>query len=281
MPELPEVETITCKLKAHIVGKRVTNLSVLHPKSMKGDFRQLIGKQIIGISRKAKIIRLHFPEQINILIHLKMTGQLIYTDLQTHIGGGHPTADWVSELPSKHTRIMVQLSDDATLFFNDQRLFGWWKVMDDGQVEVEYKKLGLDIIDPSFTAMKLYDAFQKTARPVKVVLMDGGIVSGVGNIYACDALNLAQIDPWRPAKSLSEQEAECLYEAALTVIWRGIELGGATIDHYRNIEGFAGQYQNVVLVYSREGLPCYNCGVSLAKVKLAGRGTYYCPGCQV
>ncbi|MBP9820444.1 bifunctional DNA-formamidopyrimidine glycosylase/DNA-(apurinic or apyrimidinic site) lyase, partial [Candidatus Woesebacteria bacterium] len=275
MPELPEVETIACKLKAHIVGKRVTNLSVLHPKSMKGDFRQLIGKQIIGISRKAKIIRLHFPEQINILIHLKMTGQLIYTDSETHIGGGHPTADWVSELPSKHTRIMVHLSDDdATLFFNDQRLFGWWKVMDDSQVEVEFEKLGLDIIDPLFTAKKLYDAFQKTARPVKVVLMDGAKVSGVGNIYACDALNLAQIDPWRPARSLSEQEAECLYDAARTVIWRGIELGGATIDHYRNIEGFAGQYQNAVLVYSREGLPCYNCGVSLAKVKLAGRGTY-------
>lgn len=280
MPELPEVETIVRKLSEHLPGKIIQSVSVQHPKSFLGSIELIKGKQVLGVSRRAKILRIHLPSETNILIHLKMTGQLIYTDATTRIGGGHPTADWVSELPSKHTRITAELSESSMLFFNDQRLFGWWKVLTDTQVAAEFAKLGLDIIDPSFSAEQLFTVFQRTAQPVKVALMDGSRVSGVGNIYACDALNLARINPWRPAKTLSRVESDRLYEAAKTVIYRGIELGGATIDDYRDVAGFAGQYQEKVLAYGREGSPCYNCGTPILKKKLAGRGTYFCPECQ-
>ncbi len=280
MPELPEVETIIRKLHQHIVGKTIAKVQLLHPKSLHGEANTLQGKVIQDVSRRAKIIRVQLPRELNILIHLKMTGQLIYTDPTTRIGGGHPTDDWVDALPSSHTRIIAHLDDAATLYFNDQRLFGWWKIMDDAQVEVEFARLGLDIIDPRLSAQDLFTAFQRTAMPVKVALMDTRFVSGVGNIYACDALNLARINPWRPAKSLTKTEASRLFDAAQSVIRLGIELGGATIHDYRDVDGFAGRYQDEVLAYGREGSPCFNCGAKLVKKKLAGRGTYFCQVCQ-
>ena len=130
------------------------------------------------------------------------------------------------------------------------------------------------------TAQDLYKKWQKRNVPIKVVLMDNSIAAGVGNIYANDALHLAQINPFRLASSLTEEEAEKVYQAAVTVIKKGIELGGATIDDYRHIDGFAGQYQNVVRTYGREGAPCKVCGTLIIRKKQAGRSTFYCPNCQ-
>ncbi len=281
MPELPEVETIAHKLATHVVGKTIEHILVHHSKSFQGDTALLINQPIVSISRRAKIICIQFPNALNLLIHLKMTGQLIYTDSNTRLGGGHPTADWVSALPSSHTRIEMTFSDNAKLFFNDMRLFGWWKVLTDDQVQLELARLAPDIIDPTLTSTYLHDRFLKTSMPIKGALMDTRFVSGVGNIYACDALNLARINPWRIARSLQTIETEALFVAAKTVIERGIQLGGATIDAYRNVEGFSGQYQDVVLVYGREGKPCYNCGALIQKAKILGRGTYFCAQCQV
>lgn len=280
MPELPEVETIKIKLKKLVIGKTIEQISVLRSKSFQGDTTFVEQSKVIDLTRRAKLIRFHLSNGYNFLVHLKMTGQLIFTDGDKRVGGGHPTADWVNSLPSKHTRIIFDLSDGAKLFFNDMRVFGWVKVMTNQEIEDEYKKYGKDIIDVSFTAKNLYDHFQRRSITVKQAIMMNSIVAGVGNIYACDALNLAKIDPKRKANSLDENEVLELLKASRAVIQRGIEMGGATIDDYVDVDGFSGKYQDVILAYGRVDQPCYNCGDKIVKTKIGGRGTYYCKTCQ-
>jgi formamidopyrimidine-DNA glycosylase len=281
MPELPEVETIVRKLARYLKGKKIHKITVFRDKSFQDDPLTVEGATIVDVVRRAKLIKFVLDSQLNLLSHLKMTGQFIYTDPDSRVGGGHPTADWVQSLPSSHTRVMFELSDSSKLFFNDQRVFGWIKTVDTAQEELEFSRYAPDVISPLVTPTYFYEKLQRTSRPIKVVIMDNTIVSGVGNIYACDALNLAKINPTRQAKSLGEDESTRLLSAAQTVILKGIETGGATIDNYRDVEGFSGQYQDVVRVYGREGLPCQNCGGEIQKVKIAGRGTYWCPKCQL
>lgn len=282
MPELPEVETIARKLKQVLPGKTVAQITPLHPKSFIGDPSALVNQPILDVSRRAKIIRLHFPQGVNILIHLKMTGQLILVDGQARIGGGHPTADWVSDLPSKHTRVELEFADGARLFFNDQRLFGWLKLQTDQEVHESFAVLAPDITDPAISDEYFQTKIKNRSQAVKQLIMDNAIVAGVGNIYACDALNLAQIHPQRPGKSLTVMEAKRLLAAMQEVIERGVELGGTTFDgKYVDIDGMAGSYQSVVRVYGREGQACFHCGGTIVKSKLGGRGTYFCATCQM
>ncbi len=287
MPELPEVETIVARLRGLVADKQILEAQVWHPKSFQGDFTELTGARITELQRRGKMIRARLSPtasgrtDLNLLIHLKMTGQLIYVDQEIRAGGGHPTADWVHDLPSKHTRVAIKFANGATLFFNDQRVFGWIRLLSDAEVNQAYAKLAPDIIDPSLTADSLLVHTQRRGIPIKQLVMDNSMVAGVGNIYACDALNLAQLSPWRPARSLSPTDAQTLLNAMQTVIQRGIELKGATIDNFSHVDGFAGGYQQEARVYGREGQECYNCGSLISKQKLAGRGTYFCATCQV
>ncbi len=295
MPELPEVETIARRLREVVVGKTITKVAVLREKSFLGSPTSLEGATITGISRRSKIIQFEFDRPEKMLVHLKMTGQLIYQDQNIRLGGGHPTADWVNELPSKYTRVILDLAgttssknvqptvttaSTAKLFFNDLRVFGWLKVMTDAEVEREFSLLGPDIIDPAVSAAYLFEKLHTRGIPIKQALMDNSVVAGVGNIYANDALHLAGIDPFRPAKSLSFAEVAKVYQATLHVVRTGIELGGATMHDYRHVDGFAGQYQTVVRTYGREGEPCLICGTPLLRKKQAGRSTFYCTICQ-
>jgi len=288
MPELPEVETIVRKLQQVLPGKKILGVTQLHAKTWQGENpAAVIGWEITAVSRRAKIIRIHLasPESeagLNLLIHLKMTGQIIYLDDHQKLGGGHPTADWVNQLPSKHTRVVIELSHKAKLYFNDQRLFGWIKAVTDQDVEVAFTVIGPDIVDSTITPEYLYLRFQKRTQAIKQVIMDSSLVAGVGNIYACDALNLAHIHPNRPAKSLSSGDVEKLVSAMKEVIFQGIELGGTTFDgKYVDIDGMAGKYQSVVRVYGRAGKKCLFCEGEIIKTKLGGRGTYFCASCQV
>jgi formamidopyrimidine-DNA glycosylase len=299
MPELPEVETIVRRLREVVVGKKVNKIHVLRSKSFVGLPETLEGARITDITRRSKIIQFSFDRSEKLLIHLKMTGQLIYHDKNLRLGGGHPTADWVSELPSKHTRVVLDLGvgartasvpasakvhgspeNTARLFFNDLRVFGWLKIMDEAALAEEFSCLGPDIIDAQVTPTYFWEKFQKRAVPIKQLLMDNAVAAGIGNIYANDALHLAQISPFRAANSLSFAETERLYQAALSVIRSGIELGGATIDAYRHVDGFAGKYQTVVRTYGREGQPCLVCSTPIIRQKQGGRSTFYCPVCQ-
>ena len=286
MPELPEVETIAQRLHDVLSKKKITKVTVYKQKSFQGSSKLLINQPIVAVSRRAKLIRFHLPGEINLLAHLKMTGQFIFVDhVGLRVGGGHPSADWIQELPSKHTRVAFELQDfegkTHLLFFNDMRIFGWIKVATETEVLEEYKKYGPDIHTEAANLKYFSEKLAKTSRKIKQVIMDNSVVSGVGNIYACDGLNLAKINPERPANSLTEVEVIRLLDSLKQVINLGIELGGATIDKYRNVDGFSGKYQEQVRVYGLEGKQCKNCGGTIKKIKLGGRGTYFCPICQV
>lgn len=281
MPELPEVETIARRLREVIVDKRIKDVTVWREKSWQGEVTEVLGQKILSISRRAKVLQLHLENGLSLLVHLKMTGQLIYVDGTTRIGGGHPTADWVNDLPSKHTRVTIEFFEGGKLFFNDLRVFGWLKVATSEVVKKEFAAYAPDVIDAAVTAGYLEKMFSNRSVPIKLAIMDNKIIAGVGNIYANDALHLAKINPARPSSSLSKKEIATLYDALIVVISKGIELGGATIDDYRTVDGLAGGYQYVVRVYQREGKPCLECGGIIQRTKQGGRSTFYCQNCQV
>jgi len=282
MPELPEVETIVRKLCCVLPGKTITQLTQLHAKTFHGSTTLMVGLRIQDVRRRAKIIRICLENHQNLLIHLKMTGQLIYLDHEKRIGGGHPTPDWINKLPSKHTRVFFTFDDASQLFFNDQRLFGWIKLVDDETVAETFAALAPDVTDEIFTIEYLQPKIKNRSQNIKQISMDNTIMCGLGNIYVCDTLNLARLHPLRLAKSLTPAEVAAFVTAAKTILMKGIELGGTTFDDaYVDIDGLAGHYQSVVRVYGRDGKPCLNCQTPIQKMKLGGRGTYYCPHCQV
>jgi formamidopyrimidine-DNA glycosylase len=273
VPELPEVETVVRQVGVVLPGKVI--------KEFQGGDMDVVGKRIGQVSRKQKIIVMELETSEVVLVHLKMTGQLIFMgNNHERLVGGHPTADWVGELPSKHTRVVITFSDGSKLFFNDQRKFGWMRLVDSGQWSVIREKMPPDVVDEGFTVEYLTKVLSRSGRAVKLVILDQDKIGGMGNIYANDALNMANINPKNPANQLKTDAVKRLYAAMKTVIEKGIELGGASYSHFVGIEGVGGQYQNHFLVYGREGEKCRQCGGEIKKLILGGRGTYYCSGCQ-
>jgi formamidopyrimidine-DNA glycosylase len=280
MPELPEVETIVRRLKKVLLDNTISKVDILRNKSFQGDPDTIIGKKIVEISRKAKISIIQFENGMSMIIHLKMTGQLIFqSDDGQRLGGGHPSDDWVNALPTSHTRVILKLSN-GTLFFNDMRVFGWIKILKSDEVMSAFGGYAPDIIDSAVSPDYFKQVFRKKSQAIKQVLMDNAVVAGVGNIYANDALHMAKLSPFRPANSLTNEELQRLYDSVIFVINKGIELGGATIDNYRTVDGLAGGYQDIVRVYLREGQPCLVCSSAILRTKQGGRSTFYCAVCQ-
>lgn len=281
MPELPEVETIRRQLNEALMGKKINKVEVLREKSFGGDPKIMAGWQVESVGRRAKLLEIYFKREEEMLIaHLKMTGQLVFVDGEKRVVGGHPTADWVKELPSKHTRIIVNFSDGSTLFFNDMRVFGWLKLVNRQKYEKEMRKTVPDVTDKEFTGMYLKSVLNKPGKAVKLVLLDQEKIGGIGNIYANDALYLAKVMPNRKASSLSDKEIKILLVAIKEVINRGIKYGGASAANYVDTKGLGGTYQEHFLVYKKDGQTCKECGGKIMKMKIGGRGTFYCPKCQ-
>jgi formamidopyrimidine-DNA glycosylase len=258
MPELPEVETIKLQLEKLIVGKKILGID-------DGSLKEAIGAKITKIARRAKLIQIFLDNGKILVIHLKLTGRLLVREKSD------PKDDW--------QRITISLAGGSELRFADLRKFGWLKLMAD---ESELKKI-LGEFGPEATEINLKE-FEKilagSRRPVKVVLMDQKKISGIGNIYANDALNLARIDPRTSARELSSQAAGRLHGAILKVLRLGIKYGGASDQFYLDAKGKKGHYQEHFLVYNRQGERCFNCGSPIKKFFLAGRGTYFCEKCQ-
>lgn len=289
MPELPEVETIARQLDEVLPGRTIKTVEVLREKSFSGEAYQLIGKSVDRISRKAKNIVIELQvtgdmrQALIILIHLKMTGQLIFQDRGKRVFGGHPTPDWVNQLPSKHTRVIIGFTDGSRLYFNDMRVFGWVRIMKmiDFRSQI-LERLPPDVVDPEFTLEYLTKVLKSSSRAVKLVLLDQSKLGGLGNIYVNDALYLAHTKPTRISRSLGRKAIGEIHKACIKVIKRGIETGGASQSTYKHINGLGGKYQEEFLVYKREGERCGldGCRGIIEKVKLGGRGTYFCPICQ-
>lgn len=298
MPELPEVETIVRQLQRVLLGKVIEKVEVRGEKFFEGSPTSLKLCGVKKVGRKQKIIAITLSPSSHrwvslkkgeskekvLLVHLKMTGQLIYEprikNQELKVVGGHPTADWVSDLPSKHTRVIISFTDGSKLFFNDQRKFGWMRLMTNDKWQMTKKLMPPDVVDEEFTIEYLTRVLSKSGRAVKLVILDQAKIGGMGNIYACDALYLAKIHPEMPANQLKLPAVKQLYRAMKRVIDKGIEMGGASMSHYVGIEGFGGHYQDHFLVYNKAGEKCGKCGTMIEKMKLGGRGTYWCSKCQ-
>jgi len=256
MPELPEVETIRRQLEKVLVGQKI--------KGLQGQSLKVEGRKIVGVKRKAKMLIIELSGGLSLLVHLKMTGQLIYNGQ-----------------PNKYTRVVFEL-DKGRLYFNDLRRFGWIKLEKTTAVKTMMAKLPPDVIDKEFSPKYLEKILASSGRAVKLVLMDQAKLGGVGNIYANESLYCAKINPKMPANQCYGMQVRNLHRCLVKVIKAGIKYGGSTAsdDNYADAFGEKGKYQQHFLVYEQEGKKCRRCGQTINKIKLGGRGTYFCPNCQ-
>ena len=277
MPELPEVETIKRGLKDCILHQKITKIETLCAKSFIG--KSVTGK-IVALRRYGKALIIDLDNNQSLMIHLRMTGQLIF-DGKTRFAAGHPSENFVAKLPNKQTRVIIYL-ENGTLYFNDQRKFGFIKVIPTKEVEQDdfIKKLAKE--PWQMNATELYDQFQKHKNSIiKATILDQTIICGLGNIYADESLFLAQIHPTRRTGSLTKAEAAKLLDAACKVMQKSIDSGGSTMATYVKPDGTRGDYlEKFANVFRREGEPCPVCGTKIIKTKVAGRGTHLCPHCQ-
>lgn len=288
MPELPEVESIKLQLQKYIVGHTIVGVEIKNPRLWTGDVSSIENAKIYDVRRFAKVLSIDLDNGYSIVIHIKLTGQLLYRGpklqdpplLSKKVLGG---------IPGPHTHVIFHLDNDGTLFYNDVRRFGWLKVVKSSELQtIDFvKKLGPEPFGKPNGKPELltYEMFQKmlskTARPIKVLLMDQAKMGGVGNIYANDALWLAKINPKRQAKDLSESEMHALFDAIHYVLQEGMKYGGSSELAYVTPDGTEGEYQRHTLAYGKEGTLCDRCKKGIfEKYFLAGRGTYECPVCQ-
>lgn len=287
MPELPEVETIKRGLTKKIIGLKIQKIEVLNPKSFQGNSNLLRGQQILNIWRKAKILGVDLTGEISLLFHLKMSGQIILQgetkSLKDTVIGGHPTKDMLEDMPNKSTRVIFELSDHSKIFFNDQRKFGWIKIMNirDLANDLFLKRLGPEPFEKEFTPQILKENLIKHKNWfVKVALLDQTKVSGIGNIYACEALFNAKINPQKRISELTDDDFTRLHKGIIDTLNLSLAKGGSSKLHYFNEAGEKGYFLDFAFVYDRKDQPCKICQTPISKITLGGRGTYFCPICQ-
>ena len=292
MPELPEVETIRLGLKKAIVGKTIAGVEIRVTKLFHGNKDEIINKKIVDVNRRAKQIIIDVEGDNDLLIHLKMTGQLIFhgKDFKANSSkltansfqaGGHPSKDWFDNLPNTTTHIIFDFSDGSKLFFNDMRKFGWIKIFNSKELKGKLSdELGIEPFDKEFTSARLAEIIKSKPRwNIKKVLTDQTLISGIGNIYADEALFWAKILPTRLAKVITDDEILKLQSSIIKALEIGLKYGGSSENTYVKIDGSRGKAQEHFQVYSREGKQC-SCGGKVKKIRLNGRGTHFCPACQ-
>ncbi|MFZ2258025.1 MAG: DNA-formamidopyrimidine glycosylase [Clostridiaceae bacterium] len=275
MPELPEIETIVAGLNRLVIGKIIDDITWDWAKAFPNDpavVDATIGRSIVKASRMGKAILIDLDNTTTILIHLKMTGQLVFQE-----------ADQEGPFPDKTTRVTLDFTDGSLLFFNDQRKFGWVKILTSTELANNefLQKLGPDPLSKTFTqALFTQRMSRRKDTSVKAALLDQTVVAGLGNIYCDEALFLAGIMPDRKVRTLSDQDYRKLHRAIRKVLKRSVELGGSTRRNYLNVEGIRGHYLDEAFVYGRTGEPCRVCAQPILKIRVAGRGTHFCKHCQ-
>ncbi|MEW5805592.1 MAG: bifunctional DNA-formamidopyrimidine glycosylase/DNA-(apurinic or apyrimidinic site) lyase, partial [Patescibacteria group bacterium] len=273
MPELPEVETIKQQLEKAILNKKISGVEIFSKKQFPDNPKLVIGEKIIDVQRRAKVIILKLTNYKNLLIHLKLSGQLIWIKnaAKTKTIKLKRTIPTIGEqLPSKSTRVILQIGK-GKLFFNELRKFGWIKVFTDKELEKELSKYGVEPFDKEFTSDYLEKLFKATKRAVKIALLDQEKIAGIGNIYANEALFLSKIHPQTPANGLKKPQIEQLRQNIIKVLKLGLKYGGTSDEYYLQPDTSLGTYQNHFLVYSRDGQKCLNCQTKIKRIKLGGR----------
>jgi len=275
MPELPEVETIRMQLEKYILGARIKKLEIRN-KKYNLDPKHIIGQKIIGIRRFAKQLSIDLYNNYSIMIHVKMTGQLIYRGPKLKIN--NLSKKVIGGLDGKHTHVVFHL-DNGDLYYNDVRQFGWIKIVNSEKI-LSDKHAPEPLKD--LTLEYFSSLLSKSKRNIKVLLMDQSKIGGIGNIYANDALWLAKINPKRSSNLLNNQETKLLFDSIEKVLKSGLKFGGSSESSFVTPDGKEGEYQNHTLVYGHQGELCKYCKkTKFEKFFLGGRGTYWCKLCQI
>jgi DNA-formamidopyrimidine glycosylase len=289
MPELPEVETVRRGLAELLPGRVVARVTAFDsPKSFPNapaDVEQfLYGARVTAVRRRAKVLMIDLDTQYSLVIHLKMTGQLIFRGVQS-FAGGHPNDSLIGELPDRSTRVQVDFVDGSRLFFNDQRKFGWVKLLPTDEVKnlPFMQKVGPEPLDPQTRAEDFIQRIRRRQNSmIKPAFLDQAVIAGVGNIYADEALWAAQIHPQTRVKNVSDQQLNTLFNELRQILQLSIDQGGSTDKNYVDAEGRKGNYLTFAHVFRREGQACHrHPDQEIIKLKVGGRGTHVCPVCQV
>lgn len=288
MPELPEVETVRIGLNTFLPGKEVATVDHDWPKSFPNSPADvatfLIGATITAVERRAKVLLIRLSTKYSLVIHLKMTGQLVYRGDHERFGAGHPNDSLVHDLPDKTTHVQLNFTDGSKLFFNDQRKFGWVRLLPTAEVPYLdfFQKVGPEPLADDFTVEQFIARLQRRKKSnIKAVLLDQTIIAGIGNIYADEGLWAAKIHPETRVQDVPETALRILFTELQAVLRLSIEKGGSTDRNYVNAEGKKGSYMSFAKVFRQEGKPCPRCGTVIVKTRVAGRGTHICPYCQV
>ncbi|MBA1434571.1 bifunctional DNA-formamidopyrimidine glycosylase/DNA-(apurinic or apyrimidinic site) lyase [Bombilactobacillus bombi] len=273
MPELPEVETVRRGLNKLIKNRKIIAIDIRYDKIIIGspnDFKkQLIGATIVEVSRRAKYLLFHFDNDLTMISHLRMEGKYQVRN---------QLADF-----DKHAHVIFYLDDGSYLGYRDVRKFGKMQIVARNQ-EMQVKSiaaLGPEPLTAQYTLESLENGFKKRKKSIKATLLDQHVVSGLGNIYVDEVLWRAKIHPEEPANKVTELQIKALYPIINDEIKQAIAAGGTTVRSYVDATGHTGNFQLQLHVYDQEGQPCERCGTIIEKIKVAGRGTHYCPHCQV
>jgi len=296
MPELPEVESLVQSLRPFVLGQKITRIEVRWPKlvSGRGNVRKaskqktvefitsLEGERIGTIGRRAKNLLFHLESGKVLLVHLKMTGQLVWRGAEGKASGGHPIELSEGPLPHQHTHVIFTLGN-GTLYYNDTRKFGYLLYFSDQETlerTEHFKGVGVEPLGPEFTLNYFQDALQNRSGNVKTVLLNQAVVVGLGNIYADEACFAAAIRPTRKASSLNAHEVKKLHAVIPPMLRRAVTLGGSSIANYLLADGSRGNYAREHKVYGRGGEPCAQCNRPLTRCRIQSRTTVYCNYCQ-
>ena len=275
MPELPEVEVVRLGLETHVVGRTITAVDVLHPRPVRrhaagpDDFAaRLTGRRVEEARRRGKYLWLPLDNGDALLAHLGMSGQLLVQP--------------ATALPERHLRVRLSLDGPYELRFVDQRMFGGLAISTGGaELPPEIAHIARDPMDPEFDDDAFVARLRKRTSGVKRLLLDQTLVSGVGNIYADEALWLARLHGDRPGDRLRRSDATALLAAVRTVMAAALAQGGTSFDAlYVNVNGESGYFDRSLEVYGQEGEPCSRCGTQVERVSFMNRSSYFCPRCQ-
>lgn len=288
MPEMPEVETLRRALDATVRGARIESVAVLWRPFIDATKAVLdtavVGHRISAIRRRGKALILDLGGDLHLLLHLKMTGQVVVHRRDTVVAfGGHPTANMVGPMPNSWTRAVFTLSAGRTMFVNDQRKFARIRVVTTAELAADpfLSGMGPESLSDDFTLAAFKERLARhRSAPVKAALLDQATVAGIGNIYADECLNMARIDPRQPIASLTGAQLRRLHEAIRATLRDAVDHNGTSFPGFINDGQHHDSWLDHTRLFGRQGQPCPVCGTLIERIRVAGRGTNYCPHCQ-
>lgn len=282
MPELPEVETVRRIVETHLAGKTLESIEVRLPKILRDspipDPTALVGAEVVGARRRAKVLAIDFSNGMSLMLHFKLAGQwAVILPSGQRLVAGHPVPVPNGEYPHKATHADLIFTDGTIVHYSDIRQFGWWRIMPSSDVQAAFDRFGFgpEGIGGVLDEKTLVAAMGKRGIPIKTLLLDQSFIAGLGNIYVDEVLFRARVHPAATANSLSVQKRKAILSEIPWVLEQGIVQGGVKIVH-----SIAYPIDDFPAIHGREGLPCNRCGTAIRKTRVGARGTYYCPHCQ-